>query len=271
MQQTITHRPFEINSSLKKPELWIGIIVLAIGLSIFQDYVYSRVQNTGFYLSESLLYNSIWGFLFPLALLQIRLFKRLHFKRRFEKLGASIALGGAFTLLHIIMFSAFFVTVSYFVFSPTHHFSHIFNAALSNQFYVLVLFYVFIPLIASTVKNSNQNGQLPNEISEKINVKIGLKTIALRTEIIEFISTEKPYSKINLGGKEYLDNRTLRDLESTLNSKLFVRVHRSAIINKNFVNELKSRQNGDYDCVLKSGKTVRFSRHYRANWQDLLQ
>ncbi|MDK2772136.1 MAG: LytTR family transcriptional regulator [Flavobacterium sp.] len=271
MQQTITYRPFEINSRLKKPELWIGIIVLTIGLSIVQDYVYSRVQNTGFYLSESLLYNSIWAFLVPLALLQIRLLKRFSFKRNFGKLGIPIVLGGAFTLVHIFIFSTFFVSVSYLAFSPTHHFSHIFNAALSNQFYVLALFYVCIPLIARTVENSNQNKQLPIEIPERINIKIGLKTISLNVESIEFISTEKPYSAINSDGKKYLDNRTLRDFENILNSKFFVRVHRSAIINKSFVKELKSRQNGDYDCILKSGKTVRFSRHYRTNWQNLLQ
>jgi two-component system LytT family response regulator len=98
-----------------------------------------------------------------------------------------------------------------------------------------------------------------------------LKTISLNVESIEFISTEKPYSAINSDGKKYLDNRPLRDFENILNSKFFVRVHRSAIINKSFVKELKSRQNGDYDCILKSGKTVRFSRHYRTNWQNLLQ
>ena len=170
MQQTITYRPFEINSRLKKPELWIGIIVLTIGLSIVQDYVYSRVQNTGFYLSESLLYNSIWAFLVPLALLQIRLLKRFSFKRNFGKLGIPIVLGGAFTLVHIFIFSTFFVSVSYLAFSPTHHFSHIFNAALSNQFYVLALFYVCIPLIARTVEKSKQ--AIPIEIPERINVKI---------------------------------------------------------------------------------------------------
>lgn len=271
MQQTITYRPFEINSRLKKTEVWIGIVVLAIGLSIVQDYVYSRVQNTGFYLSESLLYNSIWAFLVPLVFLKIRLLKRFSFKRNFEKLGISIVASGVFTLLHLLVFTTFFVVVSYLAFSPTHHFSHIFNAALSNQFYVLALFYVCIPLITRTIENSNQNKQLPIEIPERINVKIGLKTISLNVESIEFISTEKPYSAINSDGKKYLDNRTLRDFENILNSKFFVRVHRSAIINKSFVKELKSRQNGDYDCILKSGKTVRFSRHYRTNWQNILQ
>ncbi len=87
MQQTITYKLFEINPRLKKPELWIGIFILAIGLSVFQDYVYSQVKNTGFYLSESLLYNSIWIFLVPLSFMQVRLLKHFKFNRNFQKIG----------------------------------------------------------------------------------------------------------------------------------------------------------------------------------------
>lgn len=271
MQQVITYKQFEINSSIKRLELWIGIVVLAIGLSIFQDYVYSRVQNTGFYLSESLLYNSIWAFLVPLIVLQIRLIKRFKFKRTFQKFGVLIVLSGAFIFLHILIFSIFFVSVSYFVFSPTHHFSHIFNTALSNQFYVLALFYFFIPLVSKSVLKTKKNILKPTETIETIKVKVGLKTISLTADNIESISTEKPYSVINSDEKKYLDNRTLKEFETVLNAKNFVRVHRSTIINKAFVKELKSRQNGDYDCILESGKIVRLSRHYRTNWKDLLQ
>jgi len=88
---------------------------------------------------------------------------------------------------------------------------------------------------------------------------------------IEFISTEKPYSVIYAEGRIFFDNRTLKELESKLSSTHFARVHRSIIINKRLVKELKSRQNGDYDCTLRSGQTVRLSRHYKTNWQDLLQ
>jgi two-component system LytT family response regulator len=55
-----------------------------------------------------------------------------------------------------------------------------------------------------------------------------------------------------------------------LNSQIFLRVHRSAIVNKNHITELKSRKNGDYDGVLTNGQSVRFSRHYRQNWSELL-
>lgn len=271
MQRTITDKLFKFHSRFKIPGIWVGIVALSIGLSVFQDYVYSRVQNTDFYISESLLYNSIWAFLVPLALLQIRLLRRFNFNNKLKKIATLVALSGVLTLTHLFIFASFFVSVSYFAFSPTHHFSHIFNAALSNQFYILVLFYVFIPFVSLAAKKTAQYAPLLVEYPESINVKRGLKTISLKTETIERISTQRPYTELVSCGKNYLDHRTLKEFETILNPKHFVRVHRSAMINKNTIKELKSRQNGDYDCLLQNGEIVRFSRHYRANWQDLLQ
>jgi DNA-binding LytR/AlgR family response regulator len=62
----------------------------------------------------------------------------------------------------------------------------------------------------------------------------------------------------------------LKKLERLLDPQVFIRVHRSAIINKNHITELKSRKNGDYDGIVTSGQTIRFSRHYRQNWNTLL-
>ncbi|WP_103867619.1 LytTR family DNA-binding domain-containing protein [Aquimarina sp. I32.4] len=48
------------------------------------------------------------------------------------------------------------------------------------------------------------------------------------------------------------------------------KLHRSVIVNKNHITELKSRKNGDYDCILTNGQSIRLSRHYRQNWNELL-
>lgn len=270
MPQAITSQAIENYFSLKKVKLWLGIIALIIGLSVFQDYIYSRIQNTGFYISESLLYNNIWVFIIPFSLLEIRLLKKINFRNKPEQLISMAVLGILFTILHILLFSSFFVAVSYLVFSPTHHFSGIFNAALSNQFYVLVLFYTIAPFVLNPFKKASLNNLYQNRYPEKINVKTGSKIIALEVGTIEVISTSKPYTMVISREKTYLDNRTLKDFEAILNPDSFVRVHRSSIINKNKVKELNSRQNGDYDCLLNNGQLIRLSRHYRKQWQELL-
>jgi DNA-binding LytR/AlgR family response regulator len=44
----------------------------------------------------------------------------------------------------------------------------------------------------------------------------------------------------------------------------FIRVHKSSIVNIAFIHSLVSRQNGDYDLIMKDGCTVRASRNYVA-------
>ena len=270
MKQSITYQPLYNLLSPNRIELWTGIIALVIALSVFQDFLFSQLQNTGFYLSESLLYNSIWGFLAPFAALEIRLLKRIKFKNNFRGMGTLIGSSVGLTMLHIFVFTSFFISVSFFAFSPTHHFLNIFNAALSNQFYILVVFYVLFPFLIIPLTKKSPHSETATDYAESIKVKVGLKIVSLKTEAIEVVSTAKPYSLLISNDKKYLDSRTLKDFETLLNPNSFVRVHRSAIINKNFVKELKSRQNGDYDAQLHNGQVVRFSRHYRANWQDLL-
>jgi len=71
-------------------------------------------------------------------------------------------------------------------------------------------------------------------------------------------------------GQKFLHSESLKKIEKLLDAQVFLRVHRSTIVNKNYITELKSRKNGDYDGILTNGESVRFSRHYRQNWNKLL-
>ncbi len=254
-----------------KTERWFAFVALVIGLAIFQDYLFSQFQNTGFYLSESLLYNSIWLFFLPLGILELRVLKRFPIESKTKKGIGLLALGAIFSLLHILIFSAFFVAVSFLVFSPSHNFSHIFSSALSNQLYILFLFYAAFPLVIQLIgKSKKQNSIEAQKYSNHIQVKaIGsLKTIP--SESIVMIATDKPYTIVFTESGKYHDDRTLKDFESLLDPQYFHRAHRSVMINSRHVSELKSRQNGDYDALLDNGETVRLSRHLRHKWSQLL-
>lgn len=106
---------------------------------------------------------------------------------------------------------------------------------------------------------------------ENIKLKIGSKTIVIPTATIQLISTDKPYSIIYVNDQRILNNKSLKEFETNLDPTIFLRVHRSTIINATYIKELKSRSNGDYDAKLENGQTIRLSRHYRNNWRQLLQ
>ncbi len=102
-------------------------------------------------------------------------------------------------------------------------------------------------------------------------LKKGSKIITVPTSRIQLISTDKPYSVIYANDQKFLDTQPLKEFQTKLDPTLFLRVHRSTIINATYIKELKSRNNGDYDVTLDNGQVIRVSRHYRKNWQQLLQ
>lgn len=85
------------------------------------------------------------------------------------------------------------------------------------------------------------------------------------------ITAETPYISIQLNDKKYLHTETLKSMSTQLDNKVFVRVHKSSIINLDKVVSLKSRLNGDYDITLKNGAEIRLSRNYVADFKSKLK
>ncbi|WP_162919973.1 LytR/AlgR family response regulator transcription factor [Hanstruepera ponticola] len=264
---------FIISNKFKNPKigkipLYVIIVVFVFVLAVLQDYIYSSIQQTGFYLSESLLYNTFWVFFIPLTIIINQLISIINPKNKLGKLPFNLGIGITFSFLHILLFTALFVSVSNLAFTPPHRFSNIFNAAFSNQFYIALLWYVIFPAIYVSKSKSEK---LVSHYDDIIKLKIGTKIITVPTSSIQLISTDKPYSIVYTNDQKILDNKSLKEFETELDPTIFLRVHRSTIINATYIKELKSRSNGDYDATLENGQVIRLSRHYRNNWQQLLQ
>lgn len=251
-----------------KPHLYLIIIVFVFLLAVLQDYIYSRIQNTGFYLSESSIYNTFWIFFIPLTIFTNRLIKIINPKNKLVKLPFNLGVGIAFSFLHLVLFTSLFVLISSLVFTPTHRFSNIFNSAFSNQFYIALFWYIIFPAIYISKYKPTYSKKT---YSDKIKLKIGSKILSVSTSTIECITTDKPYSIVQIKDKKILVNKSLKEFETVLDPTVFLRVHRSSIVNTTFVKEIKSRNNGDYDATLKNGQIIRLSRHFGNNWKQLIQ
>ncbi|MCW8831706.1 MAG: LytTR family DNA-binding domain-containing protein [Colwellia sp.] len=57
--------------------------------------------------------------------------------------------------------------------------------------------------------------------------------------------------------------KTMKQLEEHLDPKLFIRNHRSTIVNKEYIQKFCSQVNGEYFLVLKNGKELKVSRSYK--------
>ena len=236
-------------------------------VAIFQDFIEAKLASTGFYWSETMLYNTYWLWFIPLIHLLRIFYKRSRPSNNLTGLLLRILSGIVFCSLHLVLFTALFVLISHALFSPSHRFLTIFESALSHHFYITAIAYLFVPLLFDYPLIAK--GSRKKNLEKSISVRRGKRRIRIALESIQVITANRPYSEISVDDQRYLHDWSLKKIES-LSSNLFIRVHRSALVNKVHVVELSSRKNGDYDAVLTNGQTIRFSRHSRCNWGELL-
>jgi two-component system LytT family response regulator len=78
---------------------------------------------------------------------------------------------------------------------------------------------------------------------------------------IDFVEAADNYVYLHAGRERHLMRGSLKSLEKQLGPR-FKRVHRSAIVNIDAIQEMTSRAHGDYEVVLRSGKRLAASRTY---------
>ncbi len=64
-------------------------------------------------------------------------------------------------------------------------------------------------------------------------------------------------------GQTHILRKTMKQLESELNPKAFVRVHRSVLVSNNAVKKVLTLSNGEYVILLSNDHEIRVSRSYR--------
>ncbi|RAJ16863.1 LytR/AlgR family response regulator transcription factor [Olleya aquimaris] len=104
---------------------------------------------------------------------------------------------------------------------------------------------------------------------ERILVQSQNKLVTIALEDVVKIEAYGDYSKIIVDNKTYLSNYGISTLEEKLNNTIFIRVHRSSIINLNKVKEL-NKYTKSYDVTMLNGDVVRVSRGYMENIKKLM-
>ena len=105
---------------------------------------------------------------------------------------------------------------------------------------------------------------------EHIMVRLGGTVSLVRVEDVDWIEADDYYAKLHVGGKTHLLRETMRQLETKLNPRDFVRVHRSAIVRIDRVQTLHPYFKGSHVLTLKDGTRVTMSRGRRAAFEAAL-
>ena len=112
----------------------------------------------------------------------------------------------------------------------------------------------------------------PTEPSDGvIRVRTGRKIEIIRLAQIVWIEGAGDYARIHVAGRAHLASRRLKELEAELPSDAFLRVHRSALVRVDRIQELQRGPYGDYEAVMDTGDSVRISRRRRKALMDRLE
>ncbi len=108
-----------------------------------------------------------------------------------------------------------------------------------------------------------------NTYPKRILVQHNKKLINISTREIIRIEAYGDYAKLITNDGIFVSNFGIGILEQKLNPEFFVRVHRSAIININFIKEV-NKYTSSYDVVMENNEVVRVSRGYMENLKKLM-
>jgi two-component system LytT family response regulator len=98
---------------------------------------------------------------------------------------------------------------------------------------------------------------------ERIMVKSGPSYFFVKTQEIFYFSSEEKYVMLHTREKCYLIRETLIGLENRLDPARFVKIHRSSIVNLDFIKEIQPWSHGDSLIILIDGTELHLSRRYR--------
>jgi hypothetical protein len=108
----------------------------------------------------------------------------------------------------------------------------------------------------------------PVEQPERFLVRKLGKEFLLAAREIEWLQAAGNYVNLHVRGRDYPLRVTMAGIETRLDSQHFVRVHRSYVINLDFLAEIEPLDTGDARLQMRDGVKIPCSRRYRAALRD---
>ena len=93
--------------------------------------------------------------------------------------------------------------------------------------------------------------------------------VRLSVADVDRVSAERDYMRLHVGKRSWLINHTIGRLEEELDPAKFVRLHRSAIVRRDFVTGLRRDEGGRWWVRLADGEEQKVGRLYLANAKGL--
>ena len=96
------------------------------------------------------------------------------------------------------------------------------------------------------------------------------RIVFLPVSSIRWIGAEENYVRISTESESYLLREPIGRFEEKLDPQMFLRVHRSSIVNLQFVKEVRTGSGGESVVILSNGQKLSMSRSYRSRMNEWL-
>jgi len=269
MVNTITNNRTEPNftdSNGKVLFILSGIFLCIVALTIFQDLLESKRSGIDFHLNESILFKTGWFLFIPILVI---LYKKMK-KDRLDSYTKTTVFIVSAIAIHLLILPFVGVFFSVLFYEGRYDLYKFFSYTLAHDLYKLLIVYTSFVLGYKYFSTLTQITEIKasKPTLESIVINNGKENAIINIEDILQISSATPYIFIHLENKKYLHSETLKSICNVLDSNVFVRVHKSTVVNTSKVRSFKSRLNGDYDLQLTNGEMVRLSRTYAADFKN---
>ena len=124
--------------------------------------------------------------------------------------------------------------------------------------------------LLSDIKIHSESSENIAQFTDRLVIKSGGKINFIKTANIIRIKADGKYLEIATQDGKHLQRQTMNEIESKLDPKKFFRVHRSTIINIDFIKEMQNWHRGEYIIILLNGEKFTTGHNYRINIEKLL-
>lgn len=104
---------------------------------------------------------------------------------------------------------------------------------------------------------------------ERFVIKSGSNIYIIKAEEVLWIEAAGNYVNIVTESKKHLLRSTMSGLINRLDEHIFYQIHRSTIVNLNYVERIEEWNYGDYKVILKNGADLKMSRNYKSLIKNL--
>jgi two-component system LytT family response regulator len=110
----------------------------------------------------------------------------------------------------------------------------------------------------------------PRSYVKRLAVRSAGKTVFVNVEDVDWIQAAENYVELHAGRASYLLHVTMNTLEKSLDPEIFLRIHRSIIVNLVRIKNLEPGAHGEYVITLRDGARLQSGRTYSSRLRALV-